>query len=139
MSNLTVTDALNLVARTLTLPERAALASGAKAKNSDIAPGVYPVDVTIRVRGTVKKGDDYVAEVPQAVNPWRVLGYVLSKLNATTAESVAKMVADAYASGELEHDLAFKGYAEAAMAKISAATRTVKSGPTTANVTIEIV
>ena len=139
MSNLTVTDALNLVARTLTLPERAALASGAKAKNSDIPPGVYPVDVTIRVRGTVKKGDDYVAEVPQAVNPWRVLGYVLSKLNATTAESVAKMVADAYASGELENVDAFKGYAEAAMAQISAATRTVKSGPTTAVVTVEVV
>ena len=121
----------------LDLAERAALASGAKPRNADLSPGVYHVDFTVRVTGTVRKGDDYVATVPAAVNPWAVLGFVLSKVNATTADAVGEAVAEAYRSGTLDTlGDATKRYAEAVMERIADATRTIKSGPTTVTVTV---
>jgi hypothetical protein len=136
---LSVSEAVETVARiqALHLADRAALASAAKPRNSEIPPGEYPVDFTVRIVGMVKKGEDYVSTQPQAINPWALCGYLLSKLNATTAASVAQYVAEAYKSGE-DFD-AYKKYAEAAMETIAEATTTTKSGRTDCVVSVTVI
>jgi hypothetical protein len=131
---------VNEVVRSLSLSDRAALANVAKPKNSDLAPGIYPVDVTVRIRGTVRKGEDFKATQPASLNPWALCGFLLSKLNATTADAVAAQVAEAFKSGTLNSDFdAYKKYAEEALATMAAATEITKSGMTTVAAAIEVV
>lgn len=115
----------------------AAIAAAAKGDKGDIRPGKHAVDVTVRVRGTVNKGEDYVSTSPASINPWALAGFLFSKLNATTADSVAEYVAEAYKSGD--DFKAYKKYAEDALAKVAASTTMVKSGRTDCKVTIELV
>lgn len=61
-----------------------------KAAASKIAAGEYAVDFTVRVKGTLKKGEEYDQEIVAKANPWLLLAAALSKLNGVTVDSLVR-------------------------------------------------
>ena len=132
-----VTEASNIV-RTLALAERAAVASLVKASNSDLEPGSYPVDVTIRIRATVTKAPDEVARQPQKVNVWNLLALVANKVNQTTLDACIREAIETHQSGD-DLDPEVKKYVEDAFERLGTATTSLRSGKTTCRGIAEIV
>jgi len=55
-----------------------------------VLPGEYPVDVTVRVVGTVKVGEDYDQRIVAKADPWLLLHVALSHLNGVTMDSIVR-------------------------------------------------
>jgi hypothetical protein len=55
-----------------------------------IAPGIYPIDVTIRLTGQIKLGEEQMQKITQTAEPWKLLTLALSKLNGVTIESLVR-------------------------------------------------
>jgi hypothetical protein len=124
--------------RTLSLADRAAVASLVKASNSDLVPGSHSVDVTVRIRATVTKNADEMARQPQKVNPWVLLALMANKLNQASVDAVIREAIENHQKGE-ELDPEIKKYVEAAFERLGTATTTLRSGKTTVKGTVEIV
>lgn len=57
---------------------------------SDLQPGQHPVDVTVRIRGTLKVGRDSDGATSVTPSANELLAVVLSKLNAVTREKILR-------------------------------------------------
>ena len=123
----------------LSLEDRAALASSAKAKNADILPGTHKVSFTVQIEGFVKKGADCETSVPGKIDMGLFAKYLLSKVNDTHREAFVEDFVNALESGEdLETALSQEKMAvERAMDRIAKsvrlATKATRSGATTFN------
>lgn len=107
-----------------------------KEASSLLAPETYLVAQTVRILGTLKKGQPYEQRVTAKANPWKLLALALSKLNSTTA---AALVAEAR---DLPDDIGdgIKAEAEALVAQIQANAPTVTvAGRVTAQLVWETV
>lgn len=62
----------------------------AKDAGSRLAAGTYPVDFSVRVTGSIKKGEDYDSEIVAKADPWMLLAVALSHLNGATVDSIVK-------------------------------------------------
>jgi hypothetical protein len=133
----------------ITLAVAAAMAK-IKPTDSDgtLAPGVYHVDETIRVRGTVKKGEDYEQNITAKAQPWALLALALSKLNKATGRSIVEeateLVRESEQSGlsikeALSYTDQITGAANEAIAKIKKSTKQTCSGKTNVSCTYEVV
>jgi hypothetical protein len=106
-----------------------------KEARAAVKPGVHLIDMTVRVRGTIKVGADFQGKVATRI-PWQRLAAVLfSKLNDVTMESV---VAEALAMTD-EQETAVKASAEHAIEKLVASTESTQKGRVTASLVSEIV
>jgi len=105
----------------------------ARAAGTALAPGLHEVDVTVRVRGTVRRGEDFEQRIVAKADPWTLLGAALSRLNGVT---VAALVRDAVST---DPDLAkqIKAQADAALAEIKAPTFTPCRGKVTTTLVVE--
>lgn len=132
---LTITQA---VKTTLTNTELAAVAGLVKANNSAIEPGTYPVDVTIRVVGTVTKSADETASQPQKADWPGMFALLADHVSKNVIDSVIARAIEAYQKGEDLQYGATKRYVEDALERLGTATTTVRSGKTTVKGTVTI-
>ena len=101
---------------------------------AELSPGVYHIDATVRLKGTVKRGENFQSKVAAAV-PWqRIAALAFSKLNGATVESIVREALDSNIDAE-----DFEKRAKDAVATLVAATTREVSGKTTAALTVEIV
>lgn len=105
----------------------------------------HEVDFYLHVRGTMKQGASYSSVVPAAANMQAILLVALSKLNATTAESIVALVEEAARledaeDGTMDAELKkVKEYADTAMQRIKESTRRPCKGKLTAKISAVVV
>lgn len=95
-----------------------------------LKPGIYPVDVQIRLVGGLKKGEPYRQRVAAAADPWKLLALALSKLNGSSVEALVAESADLDQVGEDE----IKERAKRAIETIVAGTEREISGRLTSTI-----
>jgi hypothetical protein len=120
------------------------LADKSKALRSDLPAGTYEVDetVTLRVKGTVKVGEDYDSILAQKAKPWNLFATLLGEVNKERAAAgmagvdLKRLVEMAEA---LDKDAAkdAEKAANAEIAKIKAPTRRTCKGRVTTKVVVE--
>lgn len=114
------------------------VAGKATKASKHLAAGDHEVDVTVRVRGTVKRGEDYTQEIVNKVDTWLLFGVALSKLNGATAESIVR---EAIAIEESEDADALtkkvKDAAKVAIKQLKGTTETDCNGKVTYDLSIE--
>jgi hypothetical protein len=97
--------------------------------------GEYKVDFTVRVSGSMKKGEDYDSDIVAKCDPWLLLAAALSKLNTATVES---LTAEAVSMDPaLVEGLKVK--AQVAIEAIKATTTTRCNGKITTKLAVEVV
>ena len=103
--------------------------------NATLAAGTYAVDFTVRVRGSLNRGENYVQKIPAKADPWLLLASALSHLNGVTVDSIVKEA--------LTHDPALiddlKAKAAVAIEAVKGPTDTPCNGKTTAKLVAELV
>jgi hypothetical protein len=111
----------------------AALVSDTVAREAaaTIPVGTHPVDVTVRLTGTLTKGEDYDGQIVAKADPWTLLAVALSHLNGVTVESITReaLAADPALVADLK-----KG-AQAAIEAVKGLTVTRCNGKVTVKVT----
>ena len=108
--------------------------AAAKEASGKLVAGEYPVDFTVRVKGSLKKGEDYESEIVAKADPWLLVAALLSKVNGATMESVVR---DSLAADESLVE-GLKASAADAIQKIKAATKTTCNGKITTKLAIEV-
>jgi len=98
-----------------------------------VGPGEYDVNVLVRVKGSVKVGNDYGQRMVATANPWKLLGVALSKLNGVSVDSIVR---EAEANGL--NDEAIKAQAAVAIAAVKGPTEKTCKGKVTAKLTFEV-
>lgn len=122
-TQLTATQLLSLALEMATGPEKV---------KEGLAPGVYEIDETIRIKGAVRKGESYDSVVNAAVD-WRGLfAFALTKLNGVTVDSIVREFVNV---GTVDADEVDK-QAKAAVKTILGTTIKECSGKTTAALTV---
>ena len=88
MNNTTITPALVLaIAKGLSTED-------VKVASEEVGVGVHEIDALVRLKGTVKKGEDYEQVVHMKVPHWDVIEVLFSKVNGVTMESVIREAMD---------------------------------------------
>jgi len=65
-------------------------ASPSKDARSELKPGSYAFDFTVRIQGSLKVGEDYGSKSSQSI-PWKQLAiYLLGKVNTNTRDKVVR-------------------------------------------------
>ena len=105
------------------------------AASAGLAAGQYDVDVTLRVKGTLTRGENYTGKIVEKADPWLLLAVALSHLNGVTVDSIVReaLMADPALVADLKADAAD------AIAAVKGPTETVCNGKTTAKLVAEIV
>ena len=106
-----------------------------KAAGANVKAGEYPVSFTVKVTGSIKKGDDYPQEIVAKCDPWLLLAAALSKLNGVTVDA---LVREAVTADEALID-GLKVKAAEAIAAIKATTTTICAGKITTKLVAELV
>lgn len=108
--------------------------SEAKQASTELAVGEHAVDILVRVKGTLKRGEDYPSQIVAKADPWTLLAAALSHLNGVTVDSLVKeaLTADPALVKSL------KANAADAIAAIKAPTKTVCNGKVTTKVAAEL-
>ena len=110
-----------------------ASSSAAKAARAEVAPGVHAVDVTVRLRGEVRVGEDHEAAVAVSA-PWRDIAVaLLGKVSAPVRERTLREIL----GGEAPVSAEIKDEVEAAIRDIMGTTIKVVSGKVTGKVEAE--
>ena len=105
----------------------------AKEASGKLTVGTHSVDFTVRVSGSLKKGEDGQQRFVATANPWLLLAVALSHLNGQTVESIVTEAVTA--SPDLVADL--KARADTAIQKIKAETWKPRAGTVTTALTVE--
>ena len=112
-----------------------------KAARSDMQPGVYDVDFTVKIDGTITVGHDYQAEVPNKAKPWNLVVALMAeieRLQAATGKvgiDLDKILAAAETMDPTLVEKAEEAANEAA-AKLKAATLSPCKGKVTTKLTV---
>lgn len=130
--NATATTAILSAIETLAL-SKAVKEAAEKEARKGAAVGEHTVDMTVRVVGSIKVGEDYVQNIVAKAQPWALLAVALSKLNGVTIDAITRE-AEAIAAGEVE---AVKENAEKAIAAIKNTTTSVCKGKVTTKLAVE--
>lgn len=126
----------------LTLLETLAIGCAVKdaalteAKRS-LSPGTYQVDTTVRIKGTITRGENTTGIIAQRAEPWALLAAALNKLNGVTVES---LVAEAEAIRSDEAKMtALKERTAKALNAIKGEVKGPISGQTRSNLVVNVV
>ncbi len=109
--------------------------AAAKEAGAAMTAGEYTVDFTVRVKGSLKKGEDYDSEIVAKAEPWLLLAVALSKLNGVTVDSIVR---EALTADEALVE-GLKVSAAEAIKAIKAPTNTRCAGKITTKLTYEAV
>jgi hypothetical protein len=104
-------------------------AAAEKEASAAMMVGEHMVDFTVRVQGSIKKGEAYEANITQKAEPWKLLALALTKLNGVTIDAIVR---EAEAS-VLEDDKidGIKEQAQVAIDRIKGTTKGMCSGKVT--------
>ena len=69
---------------------KVAMVKGIKANAKEIPTGEHEVDAIVRVRGRIKKGEDFEQVIHLSADPWGLLAVAFSKLNGVTMDAIVK-------------------------------------------------
>ena len=105
----------------------------AKDVREEVLPGKYDVDVVVRIKGSIKVGEDYTQNVPAAARPWALLALALSKLNGVTIDSLTREALGLSEDQEKE----IKAKAEESIQSIKDTTERKCKGKVTTNLEVE--
>ncbi len=122
----------------LTLVQSIAVATVIKKADElkkELTPGPHQVDMVVRIKGTINKGESTEGVIAQRAEPWTLLAVALSKLNGVTMESIAR---EALTAKEEEVE-AIKEKAAEAITVIKGKVIGPISGKTTTNLSVELV
>jgi len=108
--------------------------AAAKDASGKLVAGEYPVDFTVRVKGSLKKGENYESEIVAKADPWLLLAAALSMLNGVSMDAL--VVRAELAKEELVDSLKLK--AAEAIQKIKATTKTPCAGKVTTKLAVEL-
>jgi hypothetical protein len=110
-------------------------ASIVKEASSNLNAGTYEIDELVRVRGTVRKGEDSEQVVHMKCDTWNILAVALSKLNGVTVEAIVREAVG------LDKDAvtAIKKQASEALDKIKAPAKQVTAGKVTTKLDFSLV
>lgn len=103
-----------------------------KEAGAGVKAGEYPIGFTVRIGGTIKKGEDYSQELVSRADPWLLLAAALSKLNGVTVDALVReaMTADeALIEG-------LKAKAAEAIQQIKGTTKSICAGKITTKLTV---
>jgi len=106
-----------------------------KVASSEMTAGEHPVDFTVRIKGTIKKGENYEQEIVAKADFVLLFAVALSHLNGATVDSIVRE--SLTADPNLVDSLKVK--AAAAVARIKETTKTHCSGKVTTNLKVELV
>jgi hypothetical protein len=105
-----------------------------KEASAALDAGKYAVDLTLHIRGEVKRGEDYDSKIVAKADPWGLLAMALSKLNGVTVDSLTRE-----ALGLDEDALTkIKEEAKEAIQRVKGPTMTRCNGKINANLTVEV-
>ena len=105
--------------------------------SNGLSAGKYAIDQTVRIQGTITKGEDYDSIVHMAIPTWDILAVALSKLNGITIESIVK---EALAMGENKEMISdVKAKAQSAIDAIKGTAVETCAGRVTTKVTFSVV
>lgn len=107
-----------------------------KPLSESLPTGLYQIDTTVRVYGTLKKGDPYTQRLAAKADPWKLLGLALNKLNAASIDAVVR---EALESTNEDLGPAIKVEVDRAIRKVVADTETTIAGRVTAQLAWELV
>jgi len=99
-------------------------------ERDQVEPGEYDINMIVRVRGSVKVGEDYEQNVVASAEPWALLAVALSKLNGTTISSIVREAENGGIDSE-----AVKREANAAIQTIKEKTKRPMKGKVTSKLT----
>lgn len=103
-----------------------------------VTPGVYEVDFTARVSGSIRVAPDQTAKVPMAADPWGLLALALSKLNETTLDALVTEHLERLDNAQALDGESVKTRALAAIERVKTATTTTRRGPVTTALTVRL-
>ena len=83
-------QALNLTAIQQAAINKVVSAEAYKTANGEIQPGEYPIELLVKITGTLKKGEKYSQPIHWSVDWCGLFAVALSKLNGVTVESVVR-------------------------------------------------
>ena len=93
----------------------------------EISTGAHEIDITVRIQGGIKVGEDYDQVCAPAADPWGLLAVALSKINGVTLDAIVKEHLDATPERITE----IKEQAKGAIAQIKAPTKKPCKGKVT--------
>lgn len=102
-----------------------------KAARKELQPGDYPIDLSVRIAGSIRVGEAYEERIVATADAWLLLAIALSKLNGITIESIVR---EALACSL--DPIAIKDQANAAIAAIKDSTLTPCLGKVTTSLAI---
>ena len=79
--NITTSDTLALLVSGL---------AHAKGHRDAVVPGIYTIEEVIRLRGTIKIGEDSEARQVNKIDPWTILCVALGKVNNETRQVIIR-------------------------------------------------
>jgi len=129
-----MTTKLSLPDLAIVSVHKAIKAEDFKESSSRLLTGSYPIDLSVRLRGGIKKGEPYEAKVAAAADPWKLLAVALSRLNKATVDSI---VAGSFQVSDEEGE-SIKASAVAAIEKIVEGTKRVCQGKVTTTLLVEM-
>jgi hypothetical protein len=97
--------------------------------------GTHPVDTTIRIKGTVTKGEDYDQVQHMKVDQWACIAVLLSKVNDATMASVVREINGV----DKDTITRIKKEAQTAMDDLKAPAKVTCSGKVTAKLSYDVV
>ncbi len=100
-----------------------------------LVPGKSAVDFTVRISGTVSKGQDTTGVIAQRAEPWKLFRAAMNRLNGVTIDAIVRD-AEAMTDDDTE---ATKGHVSTALRAIKADTIGKISGKVTSDLTVEVV
>ncbi|MGI9568824.1 MAG: hypothetical protein ACR2PH_03595 [Desulfobulbia bacterium] len=106
-----------------------------KTASAECETGTHSVDTTIRIKGTVTKGEEYEQVQHMKVDQWAMIAVLLSKVNGVTVDSVVREIN----SVEKDAITEIKKKAQEAMDKVKAPAKVKTAGKVTGKITYEVV
>lgn len=105
---------------------------------AQVDPAEYAVDLTVRIQGSIRKGEDYEKDIPHRVK-WDLLFAALaSKVNDETLSAVLRDYAKASEDEGKSLISQIKGKVEGIVVDLKGSTRAVVNGPITTDLTVEV-
>jgi len=125
--------------------EKAAAIKTIKGATARLDAGEYPVDVTVRIHGTIKKGEPYAQTIWPSVNLLAVLTRLLNVAGRVQRAAFEDAVR-AVMSGEDDiladadgNPINLKAWTEETVKRLAEAGETICTGKTTAKLDVEVV
>jgi len=107
----------------------------ARKASKEIATGKHDIDFTVRIKGSLTRGEDYNQKIVLKADPWTIILAALSHLNGVTVDSLVKEAL----TQDPELVASIKKQANEALNSLNEPTDTPCNGKVTKSLSVEVV